>query len=104
MMLCGQNVIERDETITSMLGKRPRYFAYPYGFNDLRLRSFARKRYVGSVTADVRILRQKEDPAALPRLESYYFRKDFLFSNLQSSATLAYIALRRVFRQFKISL
>jgi peptidoglycan/xylan/chitin deacetylase (PgdA/CDA1 family) len=92
---------QADETITSMLGKRPRYFAYPYGFNDARLRSFARKRYIGSVTTDLRILRAKEDPAALPRLESYYFRKEFLFSNLQSSATLAYIALRRVFRQFK---
>jgi len=92
---------QADETITSMLGKKPRYFAYPYGSNDSRVRSFARKRYIGSLTADLRILRQKEDPAALPRLESYYFRKDFLFSNLQSPATLAYIALRRVFRQLK---
>jgi peptidoglycan/xylan/chitin deacetylase (PgdA/CDA1 family) len=90
-----------DETITSILGKRPRYFAYPYGFNDARLRSFTRKRYNASVTADLRILRPKEDPAALPRLESYYFRKEFLISNLQSPATFAYIALRRVFRQFK---
>jgi peptidoglycan/xylan/chitin deacetylase (PgdA/CDA1 family) len=87
------------EAITSVLGRRPRYFAYPYGFNDTRVRSFTRKRYVGCVTADLRILRQTEDPVALPRLETYYFRNDIFFRNLQSPATLAYIALRRVFRQ-----
>jgi peptidoglycan/xylan/chitin deacetylase (PgdA/CDA1 family) len=90
-----------DETIASTLGVRPRYFAYPYGFNDKRLRSFARGRYVGSVTADVRILRRTEDPAALPRLETYYLRKDFLFRNLQFPTTHAYIALRRAFRRFR---
>ena len=87
-----------DETIASMLGVPPRYFAYPYGFNNTRLRSFARKRYVGSVTTDVRMLRPTEDRAALPRLETYYLRKEFLFRNLQSPPTQAYIALRRVFR------
>jgi peptidoglycan/xylan/chitin deacetylase (PgdA/CDA1 family) len=90
-----------DETIRSMLGIRPRYFAYPYGFNDTRVRSFARERYVGSVTADVRTLRQNEDLAALPRLETYYFRKEFLFHNLQSPAIHAYIALRRAFRRLR---
>ena len=90
-----------DETIASTLGVRPRYFAYPYGFNDTRVRSFARERYVGSVTTDARMLRHEEDPAALPRLETYYFRKEFLFRNLQSPVTLAYIALRRAFRRFR---
>jgi peptidoglycan/xylan/chitin deacetylase (PgdA/CDA1 family) len=87
-----------DDAIASILGVRPRYFAYPYGFNDTRLRSFARERYVGSVTADLRMLQQKEDPAALPRLETYYFRKEFLFHNLESPPTLLYVALRRALR------
>ena len=52
-----------------------------------------------AVTADMRMLRQKEDPAALPRLETYYFRKEFLFRNLQSTPTLAYVALRRALRR-----
>jgi peptidoglycan/xylan/chitin deacetylase (PgdA/CDA1 family) len=90
-----------DETIASTLGMRPRYFAYPYGFHDTRVRSFARERYVGSVTADVRMLRQEEDPAALPRLETYYFRKEFLFRDLQSLPTLAYVALRRALRRLR---
>ncbi|HMF21317.1 MAG TPA: polysaccharide deacetylase family protein [Pseudolabrys sp.] len=90
-----------DDTIASMLGARPRYFSYPYGFNDTRVRSFARERYVGSVTTDVRMLLQTEDPAALPRVETYYLRKEFLFRNLQSPATHGYIALRRVFRRFR---
>jgi peptidoglycan/xylan/chitin deacetylase (PgdA/CDA1 family) len=87
-----------DEIIASTLGTRPRYFAYPYGFNDARVRSFARERYVGSVTTDVRMLRQREDPAALPRLDTYYFRNEFLFRDLQSLPTFAYVALRRGLR------
>jgi len=90
-----------DETIASTLGMRPRYFAYPYGFSDARVRTFARERYVGSVTADVRMLREEEDPAALPRLETYYFRREFLFRNLRSRPTLAYVALRRALRQLR---
>jgi len=89
-----------DETIASILGRRPRYFAYPYGLNDTRVRSFARERYAGSLTADVRMLRQEEDLAALPRLETYYFRKEFLFRNLQSIPTLAYVSLRRTLQRF----
>ena len=90
-----------DETIASVLGIRPRYFAYPYGFNDTRVRSFTRERYVGSLTGEIRMLRHEEDPAALPRLETYYFRKEFLFRNLQSIPTLAYVSLRRTLRRFR---
>jgi peptidoglycan/xylan/chitin deacetylase (PgdA/CDA1 family) len=90
-----------DETIASALGVRPRYFAYPYGFNDMRVRSFARERYIGTVTTDMRMLRQKEDPAALPRLDTYYFRKEFLFRNVQSLPTLAYVALWRALRRLR---
>jgi hypothetical protein len=46
------------------------------------------------------MLRQKEDAAALSRLETYYFRKEFLFRNLQSIPTLAYVSLRRTLRRF----
>src|SRR4029078_11619574 len=56
-----------DETIALLLGRRPRYFSYPYGLNDTRVRSFARERYVASLTGEIRTLRHKEDPAALPR-------------------------------------
>jgi peptidoglycan/xylan/chitin deacetylase (PgdA/CDA1 family) len=90
-----------DETIASVLGIRPRYFAYPYGFNDTRVRSFTRERYVGSLTGEIRMLRHEEDPAALPRLETYYFRKEILFRNLDSIPTLAYISFRRGLRRFR---
>ncbi len=90
-----------DGIIASILGVRPRYFAYPYGLNDSRVRSFARQRYIGSLTTQVRMLQPIEDRAALPRLETYYFRKEFLFRSLQSPATHAYIAVRRAFRRLR---
>jgi peptidoglycan/xylan/chitin deacetylase (PgdA/CDA1 family) len=90
-----------DETISSRLGVRPRYFAYPYGFNNARVRSFARDRYVGSLTADMRMLRRKEDAAALPRLETYYFQSESVFRDLQSLQTRAYVTVRRSLRRLR---
>ena len=65
-----------DETIEARLGVRPRYFAYPYGRSSARVRDFVRSRYAGSVTTDLRMLRQEEDSAALPRLDAYYRATD----------------------------
>ena len=37
-----------DETIVSRLGVRPRYFAYPYGRSNARVRAFTRDRYAAA--------------------------------------------------------
>ena len=55
-----------DETIEARLGVRPRYFAYPYGRSNARVRAFTRTRYAGSFTTDLRMLRHQEDTAELP--------------------------------------
>ena len=87
-----------DEAIASRLGVRPRYFAYPYGHNDARVRAFARDRYCGSLTADLRMLRREEDKAALPRLDAYYLRRELIFGDLRSLRSLAFLGLRRALR------
>ena len=87
-----------DETIASRLGVRPRYFAYPYGLNDTRVRSFARERYCGSLTTDLRMLRRQEDKAALPRLDAYYLRHEIIFSDLRAPHARAFLGLRRAIR------
>src|SRR5438128_285874 len=40
----GAEMEEADAAIKSRLGRRPRYFAYPYGFHDSRVRAVARTR------------------------------------------------------------
>ena len=90
-----------DETIKSRLGIRPWYFAYPYGHNNARVRAFARCRYRGSVTTDLRMLGREEDKAVLPRLDAYYLRHEIIFGDLQSSGTRAFLAFRRALRTLR---
>lgn len=87
-----------DETVAAKLGVRPRYFAYPYGLSDARVRAFARQRYCGSLTTDLRMLRRDEDKAALPRLDTYYLRHDMIFRDLQALHSRSYLGLRRALR------
>lgn len=87
-----------EETIASRLGVRPRYFAYPYGHSDARVRAFTRDRYCGSLTTDLRMLRRKEDKAALPRLDAYYLRREVVFGDLRSLHVRAFLGLRRMLR------
>jgi peptidoglycan/xylan/chitin deacetylase (PgdA/CDA1 family) len=93
-----------DETIASRLGVGPRYFAYPYGRSDARVRDFTRNRYAGSFTTELRVLRHQEDTAALPRLDAYYLRHKLIFDDLRALHTCAFLAFRRALREFRSKL
>jgi peptidoglycan/xylan/chitin deacetylase (PgdA/CDA1 family) len=90
-----------DEIIAARIGYLPRYFAYPYGHSNARIRAFARARYHGSLTTELRTLRPKEDAAALPRLDSYYLRPEWTFRDLRSPRTRAYLAMRQSLRRLR---
>jgi peptidoglycan/xylan/chitin deacetylase (PgdA/CDA1 family) len=90
-----------DEIIVSRLGVRPRYFAYPYGRCNARVRAFARSRYAGSFTTDLRMLRHEEDSAELPRLDAFYLRHRLIFDDLRDLHTCAYLAFRRALRKLR---
>jgi len=87
-----------DEMIESRLGIRPRYFAYPYGHSNAAVRAYAKERYQGSLTTNLRMLRSIEDKTALPRLDTYYLRSKVIFSDIRSSRTRAFLQLRRALR------
>jgi peptidoglycan/xylan/chitin deacetylase (PgdA/CDA1 family) len=93
-----------EQMIAARLGRTPYYFAYPYGSSNARVRNFARSRYRGSLTTDLRPLSSEEDLAALPRLDSYYFRHHMIFGNLEAPRARALLGLRRVLRQLKAKL
>lgn len=94
---CG----EADELITRRLGRRPAYFAYPYGFHNRRARDFARARYRGSVTTELRPLDGDRDSAALPRLDSYYLQSEGLIRAIGSVRLKTYLAARNILRNVK---
>lgn len=94
---CGKT----DEIIASRLGRRPRYFAYPFGYHNRMVRDFVRGCYSGSVTTELRKLRFNEDTAALPRLDAYYLRSKTRIRLIDSGVMHIYLALRNKMRTLK---
>ena len=89
---------EADAAIEDRLGRRPRYFAYPYGFHDQRVRALASKRYAASVTTKLDYVGQATQLDAVPRLDSHYLRSPKFVRTLPSGRARSYIAFRRAAR------
>lgn len=90
-----------DRMIAARLERPPRYFAYPFGYSDARVRRVLRAHYAAAVTTELRPLRREEDMAALPRLDSYYLQARWLQDNLESRPARAYLALRHLLRRLR---
>ena len=92
---------EADRIIEQRLGRRPQYFAYPYGYRSARACSYARSHYLGSVTTELREIRGAEDPAELPRLDSYYLHSPWVFRRIDAILPRSYLALRGMLRRLR---
>lgn len=92
---------EADRIIEERLGRRPQYFAYPYGRLSARVCDYARGHYRASVTVQLREIRGDEDLAALPRLDTYYLRMPWVFRRLDSALPRTYLALRGALRRLR---
>lgn len=90
-----------DAMIEKYLGRRPAYFAYPFGYHGQQARLFAGSRYQGAVTTELRMLGQCEDTAAIPRIDSYYLQSAALISHIDSLPVKGYLAARNVLRNWK---
>lgn len=90
-----------DRTIEERLGRRPAYFAYPYGRHDARARDAVRPRYRASFTVALGELRGGEDSAALPRLDTFYLRSPWVYRDLEGAIPRAYLALRGALRRVR---
>ncbi|NUT00297.1 MAG: polysaccharide deacetylase family protein [Sphingomonas sp.] len=90
-----------DEAIEARLGRRPRYFAYPYGYHDDRVRAVASRRYRGCFTTKLDYLHADSELDVLPRLDTHYLRSPSFVRNLGGRPAHAYIALRRALRRLR---
>ncbi|MEE8059672.1 MAG: polysaccharide deacetylase family protein [Pseudomonadales bacterium] len=92
---------QANDEIERRIGRRPEFFAYPFGYHNKQARDYSRKLYTGSVTTELRSLSHQEDHAALPRLDSYYLQSPWLLNNLSSPLTKGYIQLRWLLRTLR---
>ena len=90
-----------DDLIEERLGRRPEFFAYPFGFHGKSAREFARPRYRATVTTELGVLGPRGDTAAVPRLDAYYLRSEWMTRNFQSVGARAYFRLRSLLRNLR---
>jgi peptidoglycan/xylan/chitin deacetylase (PgdA/CDA1 family) len=90
--------VAADEQIERRVGRRPRYFAYPFGYHDARVVTRVGGRYAAAFTTQLRMLSVRDDAARLPRLDAHYLRSPILFRHLAEPFTSGYIQLRRLLR------
>jgi peptidoglycan/xylan/chitin deacetylase (PgdA/CDA1 family) len=90
-----------DSTIEKYLGRRPAYFAYPFGYHGKQARQFAARHYQGTVTTELRMLGQREDMAAIPRIDSYYLQSETMINLIDSLPLRGYLAARNILRTWR---
>lgn len=90
-----------DEEVSRRLGRRPKYFAYPFGYYDETAVEVVRRRYAGAVTTELKALGADEDPALLPRLDAYYLESGLLFRNLETAPVQVYLSARSFLRSVR---
>ncbi|MEQ9643563.1 MAG: polysaccharide deacetylase family protein [Alphaproteobacteria bacterium] len=90
-----------DDEIERRLGRRPRYFAYPYGWHDRRVRNLVAAQYDGCLTTELRCLSPSDHRDALPRLDSFYLQRAAVYRHLDGKAVRAYLGVRRWLRALK---
>ena len=90
-----------DRRIEERLGRRPEFFAYPFGYHNAAVRDYARSRYTASVTTELGALGATHDTAAIPRLDSYYLQSRWLMHNFQSVPARAYFRFRSMLRNVR---
>lgn len=92
---------EADTLIAARLGRKPAYFAYPYGYENKRVRTVAHSRYRACFTTRLAYLGAEDDLAALPRLDSHYLRSPRLVRQLDRPAGRGYIGFRAFLRRLR---
>lgn len=80
-------------------GRRPRSFAYPFGFHSEPSVQAARRSYEIAVTTRLDVLRGPVDPMRVPRLDMVYFRGSRLLHDWAGRRFRQYLWLRRLGRR-----
>lgn len=90
-----------DEEIERLVGRRPRYFAYPFGRHDRRVRAALGPRFDACLTTRLAYLSADQAADRLARLDSHYLRSPRMARDLFAPGNVAYIGLRNLIRTMR---
>jgi peptidoglycan/xylan/chitin deacetylase (PgdA/CDA1 family) len=90
--------------LRSRTGRRPATFAYPYGRTSAVAIAAARAHFMLSCTTELRPLSCAEDPARIPRLDTYYLRAPGRLEGWGSTQLIRYLWVRSQVRRVRLSL
>ena len=91
---CGR----ADDAIARRVGRRPRYFAYPYGRCDARSRRVAASRYAAAFTTRLAALSSTDDRYRLPRIDAHFLRRGALRERIDGPVARTWLAARGALR------
>ena len=96
-----QQIDESRATIERRLGIVPRLFAYPGGYIDAAARQIARSRFGACFGTRHARMKDGDDRAEIPRVETFYFREPRRFERLFAPGVDARLAVRRALRRVR---
>ena len=99
--LVREQIEESRAEIERRLGFAPRLFAYPRGRSRESARRIAAERFAACFGTRHARMRDADDRADIPRVESFYFREPRAFRRLFSPAVDARLGARRILRRIR---
>ncbi len=94
-------ILESRQIIEDALGNPVVSFAYPYGYSTPSLRDFVRQHFRCACSAKLGLVRPKSDPAALERVEMFYFRTEQRLRMMPTAWFPWYVRMRNLPRQMR---
>ena len=94
----GDECATADRLIERHVGRRPRYFAYPFGHANRHVAEWVEKRYEAAFTNRLGFLSMRAGRSRLPRVDAHYLRGTFARLPLTAAPMHAYLMVRKGLR------
>lgn len=93
---------ESKQMIQERLGRKIEVFAYPYGKYAPWTVELAKEHFTGACSTILGKLTLRDDPALLPRVDTYYLSSQWLMESLDTRGMDLYLGIRRRMRATKV--
>ncbi len=90
-----------DALIDRHVGRKPRYFAYPFGHADRRVARVIGARYAAALTNRLGFVSARAAQSRLPRIDAHYLRGRLARRPLTEPSLRAYLLLRKALRKIR---